>query len=336
MHCSGIIAGIAGLFALLTAGACAAGPVAEAEVAYPAVVPVRTYPRVYVARGLRSEEVELGGRLARHLDGDGVGAELVDRQRLERERLGPGLPVASVIVLLSLEARRETRTRWTTRPETVCGATGCFTRQRTVTLDVPAFRARLEVTVLDGPSTRTLQRVSFEAMEEGRALSTMRARALGRLERRLLTMVDARVERVRIQLYDVPNAAFRAGLAALAEGRWREGRVALERAMRSEAVQDLSRRARARAHYDLAIARRFDPETLAADFERHFRVAEEPLREALRLDPRPHYADALEALRDHRDQLAVVRAQREAAAHNFALEDAPAGPGVPPPPPSYR
>ena len=318
-------------------GGCAVGPVAEAEVAYPAVVPVRTYPRVYVARGLRGEEAELGARLAQHLDGGDVGAELVDRQRLERERLGPGLPVASVIVLLALEARRETLTRWTTRPETICGPTGCFTRQRTVTLDVPAFRARLEVTVLDGPSTRTLQRVAFEVTEEGRAPASMRSRALSRLERRLLTMVDARVERVSIQLYDVPDDAFRAGLRALAAGRWREGRVALERAMRRDAVNGLSRRTRARAHYDLAIARRFDPETLAADFERHFRVAEEPLKEALRLDPRPRYAEALEALRDHRDQLAIVRAQREAAAHNFALdEQTPASPGVPPPPPSYR
>ena len=333
------------LCALFALAACTRGPTVVGWVEYPATMPLRAFPVVLVASGYEPESIALAQQLVRHLNAGEQEARRVSQDDLEPMRLRGEIPAASVVVLLELSFQEHTGTRFSTRPETVCGPAGCYQRNRTEAYDVPTLDARVRLTVFDGPSAQVLQRLSFDVTEEGRGYGRMRERALAGLSQRLVRLVEPRVEDVRVKLLDVEVPAVRAALEAIRGGDWREGRVRLERAVRSEAVRALEAPLRARVFYDLAQARRFDPVSRERDLERHFEAAEVPLRRAIRLDPDPRYDAALRELRRHREQLALHRAQQEAAEHNFRLGRAQPAPQaesaddlgpVPPPPPAYE
>lgn len=324
--------------ALALALLCAcAGPTLEARVTTPATVPLRAFPEVLVATADDLELIALGERLARHLTNDTASPIRARRVRigdLERLRTSGRIARAAVVVILEATVRESSTVRYDNRPETVCGPSGCFTRQRQNAYDVPIVDARLRVSVHEGPTGRALQRVSFSVEEEGRAYQRLRERAFVRLGDRLSSLVDAREQTVRVRLARAPLPEVDEAHELLRAGRWREGRALLERLARSEQVTALPRTERARVYYDLSIARRFDPVSLERDPERHFRAAESPLRAALRDDPDPLYQRALEDLATHREQVELLRRQREAAEHNFGL-DGERRSSVPTPPPGY-
>ena len=305
----------------------------------PAAVPVRTFPHVVVTAGHEEKEAALADNLARHLSADSQ----VETQRLGRDVLGAlraqrSLPAASVVVEIELRLRQSYDSRFTTRPQTVCGAGGCFTRNRTISVDVPQLRARVQLTVSSGPSGEVLQRYSFEVLEEGRDWPPMERRALEQTAARLRGLVDSQVQHATVQLRRVDSPEVALALRLMEQGQWRRARITLERAVRGEAAGSLSPKERAKVLYNLHVARRFDPVSLAEDPNRHFEAAAAPLRRAIQLDPSSRYADALRELDAHRARLEQVRRQREAALHNFQLRGQPASSdtSIPSPPPAYR
>jgi hypothetical protein len=253
---------------------------------------------------------------------------------LEPLRQRGQIPAASVVVLVEVEFSEGLRPDWTTRPETVCGAVGCYTTNRTYFYDVPTVQAELTLTVYDGPSARVLQRMRVEAAREGRRFTALKARLTRELVGRVLRLVEARRVAVRVELLRVEALpAVDRAIAFVEAGEWQRGRAVLERAVDSAQMEQLPAKARARVYYDLAMARRFDPQAVG-DAQRHFRSAAAPLRKAIELDPQARYARALRALRAHREQLQALEEQREAADYNFRLGEAEGS--VPPPPPGYE
>ncbi len=311
------------------------GTTLEANVMTPAAVPLRTFPEVLVATADELELVALGEALARHLAVGGGVARRVRVADLEPLRTRGAIGRATGVVLLEARVREGSAIRYSDRPETVCGPSGCFTRQRRDAYDVPTVEARLRVSVHEGPTGRVLQRISFGVEEEGRGYERMRERAYALLEGRLIRLVDAREERVRVAIPRAPLPAMASAVEALQQGRWREGRAELERLARSAEVAALAPREQARVYFALSVARRFDPVSLSGDVERHFRAAESALTAALRTDPTPRYQRALEELLAHRRQVEVLEAQREAAEHNYGLDVTPPQPPIPAPPPGY-
>lgn len=322
--------------ASLLVGGCARGPVVAASYEVPATVPLRSFPRVMVTSGHDQLEITMAQELVGHLHPD-VQVRRVDRDRLEQMRLAGEIPNATLVVLIELRTEEGIDVQTTSRQETVCGPNGCFRRTRYDNYDVPTLKATTTLTVYEGPTARVLQRATLEAKERGRTYDAMRARILEHFLADLKRLVDARAERVEVRLLPVDLPGVAEALERIELGKWREGRLGLERAARSEAAKALERGERARLLYDLGVARRFDPESASRDPAAHFDAAEEALREAIELDPRPRYADALAQLRDHRRAQLEMQRQREATERNFALEAQrdPGSDAVPPPPPGY-
>lgn len=316
-------------------GACVRGPVVSATYEVPATVPLRSFPRVFVTSGHDPLEITMAQELVFHLQGD-VQVQRVDRDRLEQMRIAGQIPNATLVVMLELRTEQGVDVETTQRPETVCGPGGCYRRTRYDNFDVPTLKATTTITVYEGPTARVLQRATLEARERGRTFDSMRARILEKFLADLTRLVDARSQQVRVRLLQVDLPGVAEALAKLESGQWREGRLALERAARGEAAGALDRGDRARLLYDLGLARRFDPVSAERDPDRHFAAAEEALRQAIELDPRERYAEALSQLREHRRATAEVSRQREAAERNFALEQQrDPNAAVPPPPPGY-
>jgi hypothetical protein len=302
------------------------------EIAHPAAVPARAFPSVWIATGAHPIETELGEAIAGSLRSSDRAVRQVLIDELEPARRAQRIPSPTLVVLLETEFDEGTRTRWSSRPETVCGPSGCYTADRSYTYEVPEVTGHLRVTVYDGPSARVLERLDVRASDSGRDFDELRERVVTRLRTDLLELFDERVEVQEVELLPVGVASVDRALETIENGDWREGRRMLERARRSGEVERLSPEDRAKLYYDLGQTRRFDPRA-AREPERYFRAAEQALRRAIALDDDDRYEEALRDLARQRRRESVRRAQREAAARNFDLARTP---DVPPPPPSYE
>lgn len=320
--------------AVFAGSGCAGGPTVRARVQHPAAIPLRTFPVVWLAVGADAREQQLAEALAAHLRGPERQVDLVQRNDLEQRRLAGAIPAASVVVLLELQLRQGTITRPTTRPETICGSAGCFTRHRTDYFDVPTLRVRVRLTVFEGPTARILQRHTESAQDEGRRPAQMVERALQDLRERLFLLVDQRVQELEVGLLDADVPGVSDALLAIERGDWREGRVRLERVLETGDFAAADAETQARVLYDLGVARRFDPVSREGDLARHFEAAEEALRRAVRLDPRPRYDRALREAGADRARMQAVAAQRDAAQHNYQLGPSAVPPGYSAAPPA--
>lgn len=316
---------------------CAGVQRVEARLEQPALVPVRAFPRIFVASGHEVELIELAQSLTQHLRRGGASeVQRLTIEELEPMRMAGQIPTASVVVLLSLRVLDDYRPAVTARPRTVCGTLGCYTRTEPYHYEMPITEAALTMTVYDGPTANRLQQIVLRVEEEGRDYAAMRRRVVLRLATRLSDVVDQRVQRISVALLDVEHPEVRAAIAEIDAGDWTGGRERLERLAESPELATWPAAPKARVLYDLALARRFDPTTLAEPAA-HFDAAEAPLRQAIQLDPRERYGDALRDLREHRRQLELLLQQRQAAQHNFAIEaPRPASEGTPAPPASYQ
>lgn len=300
-------------------------------------MPVRAFPRIWIAAGHLPEESAVASALAEHLARDAnVKVRQVDVQDLEPARKAGRIPPATGVVLLDLRLHEDTRTEWATRPETVCGPYGCYTDEQSYVYDVPVVRGTLKITVYDGPTARVLQTTSIRASDEGRPFPVLRDRVATKLADHLGRLVDQRSEPVRIVLLYVKLAGVDEAIDAARHGDWHAARVRLERALSTAGAEALPSDQQARLWYDVGQARRFDATTMN-DPERHFDEAEQALRRALSLHATDLYRTSLADLRRHREQVRVVVAQREAAARNARMAASRQGDaGIPEPPPSYK
>ncbi|MBX3271543.1 MAG: hypothetical protein KF729_14855 [Sandaracinaceae bacterium] len=319
------------VLAVALAAGCGGGLRVGGEIDRPARMPVRAFAHIVVVADESEASRAIAERLIEHLRGGDSRVEL--RSGAELEALRAAGRVARGTIALGVEATllEEARRAWSRRPILECGAFGCLDTPHPRVVELGAVRGHLTLTVADGPSGRPLQREELAAEEEGTDPLGMRLRILERLSTDATRLVDAQRETVDVELLAVDVREVRDALDAIGAGLWDRGAAALDRFVASPAFGALGAEARARVLYDLGQARRFDP-SLPPD-ERHARAAE-ALRAAIRLDPRPRFSRALDDVAADRRSGSLLRAQREARAHNFRLargEDP-----VPEPPATYR
>jgi len=314
--------------------ACGAVTHVDALVIRPATIPLRSFPRVWVASGFLPEERAIADALVRHLRAQGrVEARWMDPDTLEPLRQRGEIPPATLVVRIAVSAEESLRTDWSTRPETVCGPVGCYTRNRSYTYSIPMVRAQLVLTVHDGPSARVEQRVRLRATDEGREYGVLRHRVTAQLIRRLQEMVDQRIEEVEIPVLEMDRPEVEQAIAHMQQGEWRAARRLLHRLHRGPTFAQLPPDQQARLFYNLGHAYRFDPRA-QDDPEAFLQSAERAYERALQLDRDDRYREALAALRSYRREMAAITAQREAADRNFRIGRE--APSVPEPPASYR
>lgn len=321
------------LAALVLTSACSNALTVRGEVVQPARVPVRAFPRILVVAGDGPESVLIARRLANHLAQSESTVRRVPAGAIDELRRAGRIEPATVIVHVRLELTRRDRTGWARRNSLSCGPLGCVQTNRNILQAVPVLSGRLIMTVLDGPSGRSLQRELVSDEESGPDVLAMRMRVIQRLTQRALELVDQRTEHVSVELRSIDHPAVREALGAIRTGGWTRGRRMLERFVGSSGFDALTVEQRALVLYDLGQARRFDRSVPA---DERFRRAAEALRRAVRLAPQSRYASALSELQAHRRSRRMVREQEEATAHNFRVAENPGARPVPDPPASYR
>ncbi len=299
------------------------------EVVHPAEIPVRAFPRIWLVLSTTPQERSLATALAQHLDGE-ADVELVELRDLEPLRFAHRIPPATVVVLPRLAFVRGVESRWTSRPQTICGSVGCYRTRRSYQYDVPTLVARATLTVYDGPSATVLQEARSEVSDEGRDYDVMENRAVETLSQRLSQKLDQRVEVVSVELLEVDDPEVERALDAIDDGDWAGGRRALEALKDRGALDRLLPEDHARVLYDLSMARLYDCSTLDHP-ARHFASARAAALEARELDPQPRYRQALFEVEAHRKRFLAVQRQDQAREHNYRV-----GEGIPEPPAAYR
>ncbi len=304
---------------------------ADAEVRYPAQVPLRVFPQVFVAADDDASAISLAASLVEHLQAGEIEARRVRTADVPAMRVRGELPNTSAVLRIELQLRQGTVALEHTRPEMVCGAAGCFSRRNQTMMDSPTLEGRMRLQVEAGPTGRVLQQHRVQKFEQGRTYATMRERVLDALRTELQTLVDESTHTISVHFFEL--SGHEDAVEAIQAGDWHQARRLLE------GVVDVASEENPRALYNLGLARRFDPRTLELDPERHFRLSEEALLQAVQLEPDAIYHEALADMRRHRDGYAQLQAQQAAREHNFAMEsEAPptAGGEAPAPPPAYR
>lgn len=299
-------------------------------------LPVRVFPQLAVVHGTAPDDLEVADAIAAHLRASGTGTrvEHLDEDALEARRARGSFGPASAVLQVGTRVLETTRASFVTRPETVCTAYGCQTYRRTMVQDLPVVVGVLVLRVSEGRSGRLLQELRLQEREEGSDALAMRLRVLQRLRQRALTTIDPGERQVHVELLDVGDPEVRAAIDAIQAGHAHEGRVALERVVARPGFASRSSQQRARVLFDLGQARRLESRggPIEAEEER-LETAEETIRSALRVHPEAVFAQALEQIAEERTARARLRAQAEAASHNFALDRQPT---MPEPPPGYR
>lgn len=319
-----------GILAAVVAAGCAGPLTVQGEVLQPAQVPIRAFPRILVTAPDDAESRDLARAVAQHLALGRSEVDQLDPQVIAAMRDEGRIDRTTGVVELRTVLTRRDQPQWSRGDGLDCGPLGCVDPSRTAVRDVPVLSGRVIVTVSEGASGRTLQRVEIDEEETSTDVLGMRLRVLERLAQRTLALLDQRVELVPVHLYPLAHGEVRRALAAVQAGRWREGRERLEALVRSDAFHGLPTEHRALVLFDLGQARRFDA---SLDGEERFAGALRALQAAVRLVPHPLYAQAIAQLEQHRRSRAMVREQQEAMAHNFALSQ-PAR--TPEPPARYR
>lgn len=302
----------------------------QGEVLRPAQVPVRAFPHILVTAPADPESQQLAEAVARHLSLGRSAIERLEPEAIRAAREAGSIERATGIVEVRASLVRRDRPDWSRGDALECGPAGCLDPGPGVVRDVPVLAGHVVVTVSEGPSGRTLQRVELSEEETGNDVLAMRLRVLERLVQRTLALLDQRIELVPVHLYPVAHADVQRALTAVREGRWSEGRARLEALVRSEEFRELPADQRALVLYDLGQTRRFDA-TLPPD--QRFASALRALHAAVRLVPHPLYAQAIADLEQHRRSRDMVQEQQEAMAHNFAISRSGAAPE---PPARYR
>ena len=329
-----------GLALMLTLlAACSHTVTVRGATLFPARVPVRAFPTIWISGGSLDEEVFLQDRLAAHLADDGQHeVRRVDLAELEPARKAGKISPTTVVILIDLKVDESVRSDWATSPAAVCGYYGCYTQYQSYPVSVPELRGEALVTVYEGPTARVLQRERFRNLtvddsEQGADV------LLEGLARDIERAVDVLRKRERVELYkvkDVPGV--NEAVALIEKGKWYEGRDLLEHA--KDQLSAVDKESQGRVWFDLGLARWFAPGP-AGLTESAYQDARRALETALALAPHPVHRRVLAALELARKNYAVLEEQRRATAHNYSMRQAakpaePAPPAAPTPPPQVE
>lgn len=321
------------LLVLVATGACARPLVVKAPVLYPARVPVRAYPSIWVVGGALPEG-DLGERLRAHIAHD---AQTTTR-RLEVKELEPlresgSIPPLTLVVILEPSMYSDVQSRWEVVPVRYCDYYwGCFTDYQNVYSTTPQVVGEVVLTVYDGPTARVLQKEHFQSVSYERNTPRVRAQLLEQLATQLERSVDVLKSEARFELEPVDEIpAVRQALADIQAGRWEAGRSLLEQAALQ--LDGLSHEVQARVWYDLAIARWQAPGPGGLT-RQAYEAAKRALDLAVAREQSGRYRGALERLELARQREAILEEQRRAREHNFAMAPASAPPAASPTPPA--
>jgi hypothetical protein len=315
-----------GWLVLLALSGCGGGVTVHGEMLTPARVPVRAFPRILVTANDDPESQGIADAVAGHLEVGRSEVGRTSRGAVRTMRARGRIERATAVVDLRITMVETGRPEWTRRSDVECGPLGCFESRRAVIQDVPLVRAHLAVSVADGPSGRSLQRIEITEEEASADVLAVRLRVLERLRARALALVDQRMQEVPVELYPIDQRAVGAAVELARAGRFGEARERLMRFVEGPRFAALARRERAIVLYDLGQVLRFDR---TVEAELRFDRAERAFERAVLLSPEPLFARALRDLEIQRRSREMVREQDEAMAHNFGLSRTA-------PPRSYR
>jgi len=315
---------------------CGRGPTLTRTVRPASLLPLRTFPSVWVATSSELDALRLADAVVLELNQVGPArARRVELASLEPARAAGRIPAGTAVLRLSPSFEERMDSRVTERPQTVCGPFGCYQESHTTEYEVPVLDIRLEVVVHDGPSATELARFVLRGDEEGRDFGVLRTQAVTLMAERLMAMIDPEARTLRARLLTVTHPSVEHALDLARAGQLTAAREALTAFVASDALTRLSPTKQAAVLYDLAIAIRFDP---AAPEGANAR-ARELLQRAVTLDPRRLYDRALADLSEDDRRAQALADQRAAAEHNFALGRGETPPDTssatePPPPPA--
>jgi hypothetical protein len=143
----------------LLCSACSTHTTAHATLTRPASIPIRAFTRALVGGGHLDHELAVVEAVVTHLEGGGLDASRVEVDQLETLRQRRQIAPGTAVILVGLTLEERSRTEMGTRPETLCGRLGCTTVEHpSVLYEIPVTRARVRLTIYDGPSARVMQR----------------------------------------------------------------------------------------------------------------------------------------------------------------------------------
>lgn len=282
-------------------------------------------PRLEIAAGEHITIVHAGepfttmlaAGLERGLEARGIDAEV-------QSTAAPSALRGTLLVLTVLMSSAM-RTEWTTRPESVCGAYGCYIRNVSQPIDMPYLVASFEARLEDAETRAVLERTSGTA-------ETVGTTGGGQNQRRLVAQVLAKIldalephsESLRLSFESIDDDALDRAFESVEEGDFAPAREALEARITETRYDDETR---ARLAYDLALVLAYDPASRARPGA--FARALEHAELAVRLDPTSRHITMLERVR------AIVSETEIDAARRLRVPDETV-PGVPPVPDAYR
>ncbi|MET0342447.1 MAG: hypothetical protein ABW252_15690 [Polyangiales bacterium] len=309
---------------------CAHPVVVRAPVLYPARIPVRAYPEVWVVGGALPEG-DLGARLAAHLGQDGArSVKRVDIAQLQPLHEAGSIPPLSLVVVLEAGLDSEVRQGFDNVPVQYCDFYwGCYTQYQSVYSEVPVIEGEVQLTVYEGPTAAVLQTERFVASAVAENDDKVRKQVVDELGKQLERAIDVLKSDVRVQLEPVDALPLvTAALAKIRAGAWVEGRDLLEQAKAQ--LGGKKPEVQARVWYDLGIAR-WHAGGPDGPSQPTFESAKRALSVAIERGGE-RYRPALESLTRARERQAVLEEQRGAAQYNFSLRGA--GQGAAPKPPA--
>ena len=310
---------------------CVRPVVVNANVLYPARVPVRAFPAVWVVGG-ELPEGDLGGRLAKHLQQDGREVKRVALKDLEPLHAAGAISPLTLVVLLEAGLASEVQEGYDTVPVQYCDFYwGCYTQYQGVFVSQPVLAGEVKLTVYEGPTARVLQAESFYAAVAARDEARTRKQVVDDLGVQLERAVDLLKTEVRVELEPVDSLPLvTQALARIRAGDWAAGRELLEQQATQLGGRDRSEQAR--VWYDLGVARwrAAGPDGLTQPV---FEAAKRALGWAVARGG-DRYRPALEGLIRARERQAVLEAQRSAMTYNFGLRAGTATASTQPPAPS--
>jgi hypothetical protein len=316
------------LLALLALGAtgCAHRVVVRAPVLYPARVPVRAFPSILLA-GNTLPEGDLIERLRAHLAKDGQhDVKRVEVAELESMREVGAISALTLVVLVVPGIYDDPQEDWAAVPVQSCDFYyGCFTQYQGVYTQLPQLLGEVTLTVYEGPTAKTLQTETFDAVVYEPDSPSARQQLMEQLGQQLERAVDVLESKVKVELESVDeHPIVRDAIANIQQGKWDEGRALLEQAARQ--LGGLRHSVQARILYDLAIARWYAPGPSGLT-QAAFDAASRALTAAIGLDGTTRYKRTHERLRQARQRQQLLEEQRRAAQINYGLKDAtPAAP----------
>ncbi len=303
--------------------ACAAGGGYWGEVLHPAELPVRSFAPILVAHAGDADSREVGAALVEALVRGGTAAEL----RAASEATSPGMALR---VELAVMFRQRVETRWSTRPENVCGPYGCYVRQVSYPYDAVTLVGEVGVSIRDVVADRLLAERRIARQELGGDSSARRAHVRNLLAVALLGLVDPRVERVRVRFARVRVPEAELAREAARAGDWDAAEAHLVTLRDGPAFAALDPEDRARVLHDMALAIRFG-RTARAEPSEALGRALVVIEQARALHDAEAHRVLEAALRAQLEEARVLERQRAAVGVPAASIPVPEGYGLPSP-----